>query len=96
MTSASPLARKLGAFVALSDEDLRTLDGLHGRRRRFVAGIDLVHQGQVCQPGLWPRPSVVPRWWSRDMRSVVPFLTSEVMHTCPPDCLAKPKIIDGS
>ena len=45
----SPLARKLGAFVALSDEDLVTLDRLHQRRRTFVAGVDLVHQGQVDQ-----------------------------------------------
>ncbi len=45
----SPLARKLGAFVALSDEDLATLDRLHQRRRTFVAGVDLVHQGQADQ-----------------------------------------------
>ena len=45
----SPLARKLSAFVALSDEDLATLDRLHQRRRCFVAGVDLVHQGQSDQ-----------------------------------------------
>lgn len=45
----SPLARKLGAFVALSDVDLATLDRLHQRRRTFVAGVDLVHQGQTDQ-----------------------------------------------
>jgi CRP-like cAMP-binding protein len=45
----SPLARKLGAFVALSDEDLATIDRLHQRRRTFVAGVDLVHQGQSNQ-----------------------------------------------
>ena len=45
----SPLARKLGAFVALSDEDLAMLDRLHQRRRTFVAGVDLVHQGQANQ-----------------------------------------------
>ena len=45
----SPLARKLGAFVALSDEDLATLERLHQRRRSFVAGVDLVHQGQAGQ-----------------------------------------------
>ena len=45
----SPLARKLGAFVALSDADLAMLDRLHQRRRSFVAGVDLVHQGQVDQ-----------------------------------------------
>jgi CRP-like cAMP-binding protein len=45
----SPLARKLSAFVALSDEDFATLDRLHQRRRTFVAGVDLVHQGQTDQ-----------------------------------------------
>jgi CRP-like cAMP-binding protein len=45
----NPLACKLGAFVALSDQDLATLDRLHQRRRTFVAGVDLVHQGQVGQ-----------------------------------------------
>ena len=45
----SPLARKLGAFVALSDEDLAMLDRLHQRRRIFVAGVDLVRQGQEDQ-----------------------------------------------
>ncbi len=41
--------RKLGAFVALSDVELSVLDGLHKRRRTFVAGRDLVHQGQTDQ-----------------------------------------------
>jgi CRP-like cAMP-binding protein len=45
----SPLARKLSAFVALSDEDFAMLDRLHQRRRTFVAGVDLVHQGQADQ-----------------------------------------------
>ncbi len=45
----SPLARKLAAFVALSDDDLEMLDRLHQRRRTFMAGVDLVHQGQEGQ-----------------------------------------------
>ena len=45
----SPLARKLGAFVELSETELATLADLHRRRRRFVAGRDLVHQGQADQ-----------------------------------------------
>ena len=45
----SPLARKLGAFVALTDEDRVTLDRLHQRRRKFAAGVGLVHQGQAGQ-----------------------------------------------
>lgn len=49
MIPDSPLSRKLGAFVALSPEDLATLDRLHARRRRFPAGADLVHEGQTGQ-----------------------------------------------
>jgi CRP-like cAMP-binding protein len=48
-TAHSPLARKLGNFVALSDAELEVLAGLHRRRRKFVAGRDLVHQGQTHQ-----------------------------------------------
>ncbi|PRY80520.1 CRP-like cAMP-binding protein [Yoonia maritima] len=44
-----PLARKLSAFVALSDAELSVLERLHKRRRTFVAGRDLVHQGQADQ-----------------------------------------------
>jgi len=43
------LVRKLGAFFALSDVELSVLDGLHKHRRTFVAGRDLVHQGQLDQ-----------------------------------------------
>lgn len=43
----SPLARKLGAYVALSDQELAVLSALHKRRRTFPAGSDLVYQGQV-------------------------------------------------
>jgi CRP-like cAMP-binding protein len=45
----SPLAQKLQAFVALSEEELRVLERLHLRRRSFTAGRDLVHQGQSDQ-----------------------------------------------
>ena len=45
----SPLARKLGVFVALSDREHAVLEGLHQRRRTFVAGVDLVRQGQSDQ-----------------------------------------------
>lgn len=45
----SPFARKLGAFVALSDEEMSALDRLHGRRKTFAVGRDIVHQGQVNQ-----------------------------------------------
>ncbi|MGO4910179.1 Crp/Fnr family transcriptional regulator [Pseudorhodobacter sp. W20_MBD10_FR17] len=44
-----PLVRKLGAFVALSEVEHRVLDRLHKRRRKFVAGRELVHQGQSYQ-----------------------------------------------
>jgi CRP-like cAMP-binding protein len=45
----SPLTRKLSAFVALSDVELGVLERLHQRRRSFVAGSDMVHQGQSDQ-----------------------------------------------
>ncbi|SFA69238.1 cAMP-binding domain of CRP or a regulatory subunit of cAMP-dependent protein kinases [Poseidonocella pacifica] len=45
----TPLVRKLGAFVALSDPELSVLASLHRRRRTFVAGRDLVQQGQSDQ-----------------------------------------------
>lgn len=44
-----PLLRKLGAFVALSDVELNVLAKLNQRRRTFVAGRDLVRQGQAEQ-----------------------------------------------
>jgi len=49
MMKNTPFARKLGAFVALSEAELSVLEGLHKRRRTFVAGRDLVHQGQSDQ-----------------------------------------------
>jgi len=45
----SPLIRKLGAFVALTEKELTVLESLHKRRRTFVAGRDLVDQGQANQ-----------------------------------------------
>lgn len=45
----TPLVRKLGAFVALSAAELSVLETLHSRRCTFVAGRDLVHQGQSDQ-----------------------------------------------
>lgn len=45
----SPIARKLGAFVALSGTELSVLDDLHRRRRTFIAGRDMVLQGQSDQ-----------------------------------------------
>lgn len=45
----SPLTRKLSAFVALSGRELAVLERLHQRRKNFVAGRDLVHQGQSEQ-----------------------------------------------
>jgi CRP-like cAMP-binding protein len=45
----SPLARKLSGFVALSTKELEVLRHLQRRRRSFVAGRDLVQQGQSEQ-----------------------------------------------
>jgi len=49
LIESKALARKLGAFVALSDAELTVLDGLYKRRRSFSVGRDLVHQGQTEQ-----------------------------------------------
>lgn len=46
----SPLARKLGSFIALSGPERTLLDQLHGRRKTYAAGRDLVHQGHPEQP----------------------------------------------
>ena len=43
----SPLMRKLGAYVTLSDPELAVLEGFYRHRRTFVAGKDLLHQGQT-------------------------------------------------
>ncbi len=45
----SPFARKLGAFVALSEGELTALSDLYRRRRKFSAGLDLFSQGQADQ-----------------------------------------------
>ena len=45
----SPLARKLGSFVVLPNAELALPERLHQRRRVFVAGKDLVHQGRSDQ-----------------------------------------------
>lgn len=44
----SPLSRKLSAFVALTDVELAVLERLHQRRRSFVPGCEMVHQGQTA------------------------------------------------
>ena len=46
----SAFARKLGAFVALSEQEFSALDRLYARRKSFSAGRDMVHQGQTNQP----------------------------------------------
>ncbi|MFN4130543.1 MAG: Crp/Fnr family transcriptional regulator, partial [Paracoccaceae bacterium] len=45
----SPFARKLSAFVRLSDADLSAMSDLYRRRRRFAVGVDMIHQGQTDQ-----------------------------------------------
>jgi CRP-like cAMP-binding protein len=46
----TPFARKLGAFVALTNLEVTLLDQLHGRRKAFPAGRDIIHEGQVKRP----------------------------------------------
>ena len=50
MVQNSPFARKLGAYVALSDPEFAALAALHARRRRFPAGQDMIYQGQTVRP----------------------------------------------
>jgi CRP-like cAMP-binding protein len=45
----SPFARKLAAFVRLSDADLSVISDLYRRRRRFAVGVDMIYQGQKDQ-----------------------------------------------
>jgi CRP-like cAMP-binding protein len=47
LTPDSPLARKLGAYVALTDLELSVLQGFHQRRKIFESGQELVHEGQL-------------------------------------------------
>jgi CRP-like cAMP-binding protein len=49
MALDSPFARKLTAFVKLSEEDLAELSALHARRHVFPVGRDMIHQGQRDQ-----------------------------------------------
>jgi len=43
----TPFEPNLGAFVALSNQQLIVLDQLHSRRKAFVPGRDMIHEGQV-------------------------------------------------
>ncbi len=45
-TQLSALTRKLSAFVALSEVDLATLARLDRRRRSFLPGHEMIHEGQ--------------------------------------------------
>ncbi len=49
LPAPSALARKLCSFVALSEDELEVLAGLHRRRRSFAAGRDLTLEGQPNQ-----------------------------------------------
>ena len=49
ITSSSPLARKLGTFVSLSDPELAILANLHGRRKSYSAGRDIVQPVRAVQ-----------------------------------------------
>jgi CRP-like cAMP-binding protein len=42
----SPLTLKLSAFVALGPDDLEMLARFHRRRRTFLAGHEMIHEGQ--------------------------------------------------
>lgn len=46
-TLHTPFAKKLGAFVSLSNHELALLDQLHSRRKSFSPGTDIIFEGQV-------------------------------------------------
>lgn len=46
LTQQSPLTRKLSAYVALSESDLATLARFDRRRRSFMSGHEMIHEGQ--------------------------------------------------
>lgn len=50
LNQQSPLARKLASFITLSLPETNALEALHGRRKTYVSGRDMVHQGQPNQP----------------------------------------------
>ena len=45
--TSSPLTRKLSAFVALSDEELKTLIRFERQLRSFASGYEMIHEGQT-------------------------------------------------
>ncbi|KPQ05629.1 MAG: cAMP-binding putative transcriptional regulator [Rhodobacteraceae bacterium HLUCCA12] len=47
LNESSPLTRKLSTFVALSDADLGTLARFDRRRRNFLPGHEMIHEGQT-------------------------------------------------
>lgn len=47
ISNPSPLALKLSAFVALSEDEFRVLERLHTRRRKFHASQDIIQQGRT-------------------------------------------------
>lgn len=49
MICSSPLARKLGAYVALSEAEFAVLEGFQQRRRTFEPGKDIIYQGQLVR-----------------------------------------------
>ncbi len=49
MIDVGPLARKLGAYVALSEAELKVLETMHRKRQVFPVRRDMVHEGQSNQ-----------------------------------------------
>lgn len=45
----SPFARKLTAFVSLSQDDLSALADVYRRKRNFDVGHDIIYEGQTGQ-----------------------------------------------
>ena len=69
----SPLARKLGSFVRLTNAELAALNNLHNRRRRYVAERDVIHEGQRDQAAY-----VLARGWVASYK-VLPDGTRQIV-----------------
>lgn len=51
MTAPSALKRKLSVHLAMSEDELATIERLERRRRRFSSGQELIHEGQLNRSG---------------------------------------------
>lgn len=51
MTAPSVLKRKLSVHLAMSEDELATIESFERRRRRFSSGQELIHEDQLNRSG---------------------------------------------